>query len=136
MLRTSTRVINGINYSTGGEKMNKKRSKTALIAMVIGVAYGVYALSYWFGGGVEYGADTAANVGTGLATAIVFPHTILAVIGAFMNVIGYFSNSRGFILTGAILYTVSLVVFPVYFMFVIIQMILSYIAFVRMKKEV
>ena len=52
-----------------------------------------------------------------------------------MNVIGYFANSRGFILTGAILYTVSLVLFPVYFMFVIIQMVLSYVAFARMKNK-
>lgn len=115
--------------------MKKRRSKTALIAMVIGVAYGVYALSYWFGGGVEYGADTAANVGAGLATAIALPHTIAAILGALMNAIGYFANSRGFILTGAILYTVSLVLFPVYFMFVIIQMVLSYVAFARMKNK-
>lgn len=116
--------------------VKRKRSKTAFVSMVIGVAYAIYALWYWFGGGLETGSSDAEMIGSGFAIALAFPHTILAVIGAFMNVIGYFSNSRGFILTGAILYTVSLVVFPVYFMFVIIQMILSYIAFVRMKKEV
>ena len=93
-------------------------------------------MSYWFGGGVEYGADSAANVGAGLATAIVMPHNIAAILGALMNTIGYFANSRGFALTGAILYTVALVLFPIYFMFVVIQMILSYIAFVRMKKYI
>lgn len=43
-------------------------------------------------------------------------------------------NKRGFALTGAILYTVALVLFPVYFMFVIVQMVLSYVGFAKLKK--
>ena len=42
-------------------------------------------------------------------------------------------NKRGFALTGAILYTVALVLMPLYFMFVIIQMILSYVGFAKLK---
>jgi len=44
-------------------------------------------------------------------------------------------KKRGFALTGAILYTVALILFPMYFMFVIIEMILSYVGFAKMKKD-
>ena len=41
---------------------------------------------------------------------------------------------RGFALTGAILYAVSMVLFPMYFFFVIVQMILSFVGFAKLKK--
>ena len=49
-------------------------------------------------------------------------------------ILGWAMNKRGFALTGAILYTVALVLFPVYFMFVIVQMVLSYVGFATLKK--
>lgn len=77
-----------IYYSIGVEEMKGKKSKTALVATILGIDYAIFALSYWFGGGNEYGADSAANVGAGLATAIVMPHNIAAILGALMNTIG------------------------------------------------
>lgn len=111
-----------------------KKSKTALVAMVIGVIYAVYALSYWFGANTDPSLEASEALGAGLATAIVMPHLVTAIIGALFNVIGFFANNRGFILAAAILYTIALAVFPPYFFFVLIQMILCYIAFVRMGK--
>lgn len=113
--------------------MQRKRNKTALISMIIGGLYAMYGISYWVGANSNTVEATEA-IGAGIATAIIMPHMATATIGALMNVIGYFTNMRGFILAGAILYTVSLALFPPYFAFVVIQMILSYIAFVRMKK--
>ena len=68
--------------------MKGKKSKTALVATILGIGYVIFVSSYWIGGGVEYGADSAANVGAGLATAIVMPHNIAAILGALMNTIG------------------------------------------------
>ena len=50
-----------------------------------------------------------------------------------MNALGYFLNKRGFILTAAILYTIAIVLMPIYFFFVLIQTILCYVAYAKMN---
>jgi hypothetical protein len=57
--------------------------------------------------------------------------TILAVI---FNIIGWALNARWSALVGAILYAVAIVVFIMYAPFIIIQMILSFVGFAKMKK--
>ena len=110
----------------------KNRSKTLIISMVLGVGYSIYLMSYFYnitmcGSGMDF------IVGS-LASAIVFPHMMSVGIGLIFNMLGYFLNNRAFVLVGAILYSVSILLFMMYFMFVIVQMILSYIAFAKMKK--
>ena len=113
---------------------NKKLSKTLLIAFILGALYIIYSAVYWTGavGGTE---DSMEQLGAGIATAIVMPHLICTFIGVLFNALGLFMKKRGFALTGGILYTVAMVLFPPYFFFVIIQAIFSYIGFARMKKE-
>ncbi len=111
----------------------KKLSKLLLISFIIGVLYLVYSASYWSGTGA--GLDSAEQVGAGIATVLVMPHLICTVIAVIFNGLGLFMRKRGFALAGAILYTVAMVLFPIYFMFVIIEMILSYIGYAKMKKE-
>ncbi len=118
----------------GGFELKTKRSKTALVSMILGILYSIYAVSYWLTD-ITDPMDTPEVVGANIARLLILPHLLLALIGTLMNILGYFLNSKGFILTGAILYTVSLVVFPFYFMFVMLQMILSYIAYARMGKK-
>lgn len=113
--------------------VKEKKNKLALISWVLSLVYVIYLISY-FGKGV--GSTTGAEqAGAALATALVFPHALAVGIGLIFNMLGYFLNKRGFILVGAILYSVSILLFMVYFMFVVIQMILSYIAFAKMKNE-
>ncbi|MGN9164700.1 hypothetical protein ACTNDY_05360 [Tissierellaceae bacterium HCP3S3_D8] len=110
----------------------KKRSKLALISWVLTLIYLIYLISH-FGGGI--GSTTGAEqAGAAIATALVFPHMVCVGIGLIFNLLGYFLNNRAFVLVGAILYTVSILLFMLYFMFVIVQMILSYVAFAKMKK--
>ena len=90
--------------------MKQKLSKTLLISFIIGVLYLIYSAVYWSGATANT-ADTAEQIGAGIATVVVMPHLICTA-----------------------LYTVALVLFPVYFMFVIVEMILSYIGFAKMKK--
>lgn len=107
-------------------------SKLLLISLAIGVAYLIYSFNYW--GGASNVTDTTEQIGAGIATALVLPHLVFTALAVIFNALGCFTKKRGFALTGAILYTVALVLFPMYFMFVIIEMIFSYIAFARMKK--
>lgn len=110
----------------------KKRSKLALISWVLSLLYLVYLISYFAGGmGSTSGSEQA---GAAIATALIFPHMLVVGIGLIFNILGYFLNNRAFVLVGAILYSVSILLFMLYFMFVIVQMILSYVAFAKMKK--
>ena len=112
----------------------KKLSKLLLVSFIIGAAYLIYSAVYWSqaAGG---GANAAEQIGAGLAAALVMPHLICTVIAVIFNGLGLFLRKRGFALTGAILYSVALLLFPAYFMFVIIEMILSYIGFAKMPKS-
>lgn len=111
----------------------KKLNKLLLISFIIGVLYLIYSAFYWSGAATS-GANTAEQIGAGIATALVMPHLVMTVLAVIFNALGLFMHKRGFALTGAILYTVAIVLFPVYFMFVIVEMILSYIGFAKMKK--
>ena len=111
----------------------EKLSKSLLISFIIGVLYLIYSVSYWSGAGA--GLNSAEQVGAGIATALVMPHLVCTVLAVIFNCLGLFMRKRGFALTGAILYTVALVLFPMYFMFVIIEMILSYVGYAKMNKH-
>lgn len=45
-------------------------------------------------------------------------------------------NRRAFALTAGTLYAVAMVLFPMYFFFVVVEMIICFIAFARMKTSV
>ena len=113
--------------------MNKKRSVLLLISAIIGVAYMAYSIWYWGGSNLNTTSDIDA-VSTGLATALVFPHLLCAGLAVIFNILGWVMNHRGFALTGGILYAVAMVLFPMYFIFTLIEMILSFVGFARLKK--
>ena len=112
----------------------KKMSKLLLVSFIIGVVYLIYSAVYW-SGTAGSGATSAEQIGSGLAAAMVTPHLVCTALAVLFNALGLFMKKRGFALTGAILYTVALVLFPMYFMFVVIEMVLSYIGYAKMKKE-
>lgn len=111
--------------------VKKKRSALLLISAILGVLYAVYIVSYFAGSSI--GSSGAEAIGVGIATALVIPHMLFAVLAAIFNVLGWSMSSRGFALTGAILYAVAAVMFPMYAMFVLIQMVLSFVGFARLK---
>lgn len=111
----------------------KKKSKLLLVAWIIGAAYILYSISYWSSAGG--GTDSAEAIGAGLATLMVMPHLLCAGVGTLFNVLAYFMRNRAFALVAGILYSVAMLLFPVYFMFTVIQAVLCYVAFARMKKH-
>lgn len=114
-----------------------KRNKLLLVALILGVAYVVYGLWYWFGGGAaaSVGADSASQVGAGLATMLVTPHLVLTVVAVAFNALAYFMGKRAFALVAGILYAVAMVLFLAYFFFVLAQMILCFVAYAKMPKK-
>lgn len=112
----------------------KKMNKLLLISFILGAAYLIYSICYW-SGAFGSGETSAEQIGSGLATALVMPHLIASALAVLFNALGLFMHKRGFALAGAILYTVALALFFAYFMFVVIEMILSYIGYAQMKKE-
>lgn len=108
-----------------------KKSKLLLVSLILSGLYLVYIVGYFFNGlDTTTGSEQA---GMALALTLVVPHIVALAIGLLFNVLGYAMSRRGFALTGAILYAVAIVLFPLYFMFVIIQVILSFVGYARMK---
>lgn len=116
----------------------KDKSKLLLVALVLSALYMVYSVWYWFGGGAasQTGGDASAQLGGVLAAALVTPHLLLAFLGLVFNALGFAMDKRAFALTAGILYAVAIVLFPMYFFFVIIQMILCFVSFAKMRKSV
>ncbi|MBP3885206.1 MAG: hypothetical protein J6D54_09770 [Olsenella sp.] len=110
-----------------------KKSKLLLVALILGVLYLVYSAWYWFGGGANVGSTSSAQAGAAIASAIVMPHLVLTLLAVIFNALGYALSKRPFALVAGILYSVAMVLFPPYFFFVIVQAILSYVAFAKMK---
>ncbi len=111
----------------------KKMSICLLISFIIGLAYMIYSFKYW-GGANSNVADASEALGAGIATALVTPHLVCTFIAVVFNALGLFLKKRAFALVGAILYTVAMVMMPIYFFYVILEMILSYVGYAKMKK--
>ncbi len=114
--------------------MKPKLNICLLISFIIGVVYAIYIVSYFTGIG-STAQTSAETVGYGLATAIVMPHMACTIIAVIFNGLGLFLRKPAFALVGAILYAVAMVLFPMYFFFVLVEMILSFVAYAQMRKQ-
>lgn len=112
--------------------MKSKHSKALLISAILGALYSIYLICYFTG--AIGGSEGAEQVGAARATALVTPHMVLVVLATIFNWVGYFTNKRGFALTGGILYSVSGVMFLIYIMFVIPSIVLSFVGYANLKK--
>lgn len=111
----------------------QKISNLLLISFILGVLYLIYSAGYWTNA-VTADGEKAEQIGGAIATALIAPHLVVTAFAVLFNALGLFMRSRGFALAGAILYTVAILLFPLYFMFVTLEAILSYIGFAKMKK--
>jgi len=105
-----------------------KKNQLLFISFILGLVYALYIVSYFLGIG-------AASVSGALATALVTPHMLFVVLAVIFNGLGYFKNKRSFALLGAIFYAISIFLFMYYFMFVILQTILSFIGVFQLSKN-
>jgi len=112
--------------------MKEKKNILLLIALILGGAYLVYSLVYWSG---AVGSSTGAKAaGAAIASALVMPHYVCVVVAVVFNALAFFMRKATFALVAGILYAVSMVLFPMYFYFVLVEMILCFVAFAKMRK--
>ena len=110
-----------------------KKSKLLLVAGVLGAAYLIYLVAYFVGGMASAGDDIELVTG-GLATAIVMPHMVCVALAVVFNWLGWTLNAPWAALVAGILYAVSMVLMFLYALFVVVQMVLCFVAFAKMKK--
>lgn len=114
--------------------MKKKGKALLLIALIIGGAYLIYSLTYWSGVSSTAASD-AEKAEAGIAAVLVMPHLAMTGLAVVFNALAFFMYNKPFALVAAILYSVALVTFPMYFAFIIVEMILCYVAFAKMPKK-
>ncbi len=112
--------------------MFKNRSKVLFISAILGTLYTLYLVSY-FTGGMSSG-DSAEQVGTALATALVLPHAMVLVLAVIFNWVGFFMNKTWAAITCGVLYSVSGVLFLLYIVFEVPMIILSFVGVSKVKK--
>lgn len=109
------------------------KSKALLISLIVGTIYGVYLIVN-FGSALGGASSDGELVGAGIATMLVMPHMILVILAIIFNALGYFKASKGFALTGGILYSVAAVVFLMYAPFLIVSIVCSFVGYSKVKK--
>ena len=126
----------GVPYEASPEQLQKKPQRfsvCALISFIIGILYLIYSFFYWTDLSAS-SSDVFEAVGNGLAFAVVLPHLIATAVAVLLNALGCFMKHSGIVLAGAILYCVALLLMPIYFMFVVIEIVLSFVAYARMSR--
>ncbi len=114
--------------------MKPKLNICLLISFIIGLVYTIYIVVYFTNTNASATSGGQA-LGYGLATAIVMPHMVCTIIAVIFNGLGVFLRKPAFALVGAILYAVAMVLFPMYFFFVLAEMILSFVGYSQLKKQ-
>ena len=109
--------------------VKEKRNACIVISLIITVAYLAYSAYYWIYAAIKDINDLAGQLGFDIARAAVMPHLVAVVMAFIFNWIGIVLPNRWFILVSAILYSIGILLFPVYFMFIILQVILSFVGF-------
>lgn len=111
---------------------NMKKSKCLLVSAIFGTLYLVY-LVYYFMSNISSSGDSYEALGAGIATAIVLPHMLTLALAVIFNWVGWAKNLRWAALTGGILYSVSAVLMLIYLLFEIVQIVLSFVGFAKLK---
>ncbi|NFH49420.1 benzylsuccinate synthase, partial [Clostridium sporogenes] len=111
--------------------MFKKRSKAFFTGLILATIYLIYIISYFYG--ILGDGDTAEQIGSGLAAALVTPHIVVLAIAVMFGWLAFGLSSSGFALTASILYTVAGVMFIPYIFFVIPSIILGFVGYANQK---
>lgn len=120
----------------------KKRSILLFISLLLVALYLVLQFKNYAGGleAISPEATTAeeagAQIGTALGMTLLLPHVILVFLGAIFNAVAWIGKQRWAALTAAILYTVGGVLGFVNFLFLIVPMVLCYVAYGKSKPQV
>lgn len=124
-------------------KTKSKRSRILLLAAIIGIALCCYTWSYISDTSSQVMnteatdfAEIGEQMGTMIALSAIMPHQYLATLGTFFAVLGWCMNARWSALVAGIIYSVAAALVMSWAPFVLVQMVLCYVAFAKMKKPV
>ena len=108
-----------------------------LLSCVAGALYFAY-LAYMYMDGASAAANASGwdALGTMIQQVLLLPHTVAVLCAVILNFFGFCLKDKGFGLSGAILYTVAIALFPLFFQFVIVEAILSYIGYALLSHPV
>lgn len=113
----------------------KKRSVILLLACLVATACLIYIISYMSGTVNKMDSmESATAAGTGIAMTLATPSVIVSGIGTLFAWLGWLFKMKGFALTSGILFAVAMILMIPWFMFNVVQMILCFIAYAKMKK--
>ena len=116
--------------------VKKKRPIILLIAAIIATICFVYVVSYMSGTTSKMdNMSSAEKAGTSIAMGLASPSVIVSGIATLFTWLGFFFNMKGFALTAGILFAVAMVLMVTWFMFNVVQMVLCFIAYAKMKKK-
>ena len=110
-----------------------KKSKLLLVSGILGTLYLLYLVSYFTGATTS--TDGAEAVGGAIATALVMPHMLCVGLSVIFTWIGWALKARWAALVAGIMYSVSILLMFIYAPFVLLQLIFSFVAFAKMKKQ-
>lgn len=100
-----------------------------IIAFLIALAYVIYCICYWSPVLMYDGAVGA------LAFQLVLPHLICTVVGLVFTALALFLGKPWWDLAGGILFVVALVLFPAYWIFVVLPALFCFLGFARMRRQ-
>lgn len=121
-------------YQKEQRKKNAKHSVCLFLAFILGLIYLVFLLFITYvnvPAAAQVSESLAAILGNAVNQIMVWPHMISTLLAVILTGFAFARKSRGMALAGAILYTVALVLYPGYFMFVIVEALLGFIGFIR-----
>jgi len=115
-------------------EQKKKKNVLLLIAGIIGLLYTIFLISYFMSANAEATTDTD-QIGAALATALVAPHMAIVIVGLVFNWIAFFISKPWAALVAGILYSVAIFFMPIYFWGTVVELILCFVAFAKLRKQ-
>lgn len=121
-------------YQKAQKKKNAKHSVCLFSAFLLGLVYLVFLLFITYVDSplsAEVNESLASMLGNFVGQLAVWPHMVATLLAVIFTGFAFAKKIRPMALAGAILYTIALVVYPGYFMFVIVEALLGFIGFIR-----
>ncbi len=111
-----------------------RRNILYLVAILLTTAYFIYMFVYLGDTAAKSETDSQA-IGLGLAIVAMIPHLVLVGIAYIFNWVAYALKENWAGLVAGILYSVSILFMFIYAPFVLIQLVLCFVAYAKVKKR-
>jgi len=122
--------------------MSSRRSKAVFFFALVGLIYTVVLAVLWTS------AQSAltelfetdpwlagfGTVASGVASIVLLPHFISAVIASVLGVIGFFARNEGFVLAAAILFSVALAMFFLSALVLLPVVVLGFVGYANQRR--